>query len=202
MCGAIYKISSPETQDTMDKWLIFYVGVIGAIMPPLLAIGYLLVHQGLKAPEETPAAPPPPVSDIPAMPADYDDAAPTYIRDFSPSTAYETEADLTPTGPAPEDLVSAWLVDVDNSEQSYQLTKDKTELGRGQDNTYALPDETVSKRHIQVRHEGGQFILQDVGSTYGTLLNSIELEGRETLRDGDIITVGNTRLRFVDGGSL
>ena len=178
--------------------LIFYLGILGGILPPLLAAGYWITYKGMTAPVEAPA---------PAQPVtpnyyggDLDSAATEVEDDLPPD--YGLPADVRTYGAAPEpppELVPAWLVNVDTPQVSYQLRKGKTQFGRGPENDYPIPDDAVSKRHIVIRQDGSRFIIQDAGSSFGTLLNSIPVDGKETLQDGDIITIGNTRLRFKSG---
>jgi pSer/pThr/pTyr-binding forkhead associated (FHA) protein len=40
------------------------------------------------------------------------------------------------------------------------------------------------------------FAVADLGSTNGTKVNGLRIDGERTLSDGDIITVGGTHLRF------
>jgi pSer/pThr/pTyr-binding forkhead associated (FHA) protein len=36
----------------------------------------------------------------------------------------------------------------------------------------------------------------DLGSTNGTFVNGERLDGRQRLRDGDVVQIGDTELRF------
>ena len=69
-------------------------------------------------------------------------------------------------------------------------------IGRTPDCTVAVDDANVSRRHAEVRPSGTSFVVVDVGSTNGTRLNGLRLEGQGVLADGDIISVGSTHLRF------
>ena len=40
------------------------------------------------------------------------------------------------------------------------------------------------------------FVVVDLGSTNGTMVNGVKIAGEQRLRDGDIISVGSTHLRF------
>lgn len=56
----------------------------------------------------------------------------------------------------------------------------------------------VSRCHALLRREGHRLILQDLGSTNGTFVNERRLlpQHPETVRDGEIIRVGNLSLRI------
>ena len=69
-------------------------------------------------------------------------------------------------------------------------------IGRLPDCTIALPDANVSRKHTEIRPSGTAFVINDLGSTNGTKINGIRIEGERTLADGDIVSVGSTHLRF------
>ncbi len=69
-------------------------------------------------------------------------------------------------------------------------------IGRLPDCTIALPDANVSRKHTEVHHRGNAFVIVDLGSTNGTKINGMRIDGERTLSDGDIVSVGSTHLRF------
>jgi len=72
-------------------------------------------------------------------------------------------------------------------------------LGRNQSNLWVLPmDELVSGNHCRVIFEDGQWVLEDLGSTNGTLLNEKPVR-RSPLSHKDIVTVGGSQFRFTTG---
>ena len=56
-------------------------------------------------------------------------------------------------------------------------------------------DTNVSRRHASVARRGDQFIVTDLGSTNGTLLNGRRIQ-QSVLQAGDVLTVGTTKLTF------
>lgn len=68
-------------------------------------------------------------------------------------------------------------------------------IGRGSDNTVRLAERSVSRHHARVLAGGGPPILEDAGSSHGTLLDGRPLAGRATLRDGSAIALGDVTLR-------
>jgi hypothetical protein len=61
------------------------------------------------------------------------------------------------------------------------------------------PEAKVSRRHARVTRRGGQYFIEDLGSTNGTFVNRGRrlLPGdRQPLNDGDEIIIGKTFLRF------
>lgn len=73
-----------------------------------------------------------------------------------------------------------------------QITKDLTTLGRdpSMDITIAAAAAVVSRRHAEIKRENGQFVLVDLGSFNGTLLNDQRITTPTPLFDGDRIQLG------------
>jgi len=69
-------------------------------------------------------------------------------------------------------------------------------IGRLPDCTVPVNDANVSRRHAEVRAAAGNFAVVDLGSTNGTKVNGIRIQGEQLLNDGDIVSVGSTHLRF------
>jgi hypothetical protein len=70
-------------------------------------------------------------------------------------------------------------------------------LGRLPECTIPLNDANVSRRHSEVRPDGTAYLVRDLGSTNGTKVNGVRIELDHSLSDGDIISIGNTHVRFV-----
>lgn len=68
-------------------------------------------------------------------------------------------------------------------------------IGRARANDVVLDDSSVSSQHCRVRPEQGRFVLYDLKSTNGTLVNGRRVE-RHLLEEGDVIQVGETNLQF------
>jgi hypothetical protein len=78
------------------------------------------------------------------------------------------------------------------------LDKDKVTLGRLPACELALADSSVSRRHAEVRRGAhNTWLVADLGSTNGTKVNGLRIYSPRQLQDGDEITVGSTRVRFV-----
>ena len=70
-------------------------------------------------------------------------------------------------------------------------------LGRDRDCDLAVPDTTLSRRHLRFVRTADGWDAEDLGSRNGTLLNDKPLT-RARLRDGDVLHVGRNVLRFDD----
>jgi hypothetical protein len=67
-------------------------------------------------------------------------------------------------------------------------------IGRLPECAVVLGDTNISRRHAQVAMDDGAVVVSDLGSTNGTFVNGRRIT-RATVRPGDEITVGTTRLR-------
>lgn len=70
-------------------------------------------------------------------------------------------------------------------------------LGRDAENEIVLESKFVSKKHATVRYEGGQYVIEDLGSANGTRLNGAPVS-ISILTPGDSMEVGDQALRFID----
>lgn len=69
-------------------------------------------------------------------------------------------------------------------------------VGRMSECTVSLNDQNVSRRHAEIRADGSGFVVADLGSTNGTVVNGSRIRGELKLTDGDIIGFGSTYVRF------
>jgi hypothetical protein len=91
-----------------------------------------------------------------------------------------------------------WVLDSagEQVERVYELDQSVIVIGRRDDCTIVLPSSTVSRRHAQIRRQDDLFLLSDLGSTNGTLLNREPVIGEEQLGDRDEIAIGTYKLIF------
>jgi hypothetical protein len=77
------------------------------------------------------------------------------------------------------------------------LAKDQTTVGRAESCDLGLfGDPQVEKLHARVVLKGGRYHLADAGTDAGTYLNDQRVTQPAPLKDGDVIRVGRSRLRF------
>lgn len=82
---------------------------------------------------------------------------------------------------------------------TYPLLEQKLLIGRGEECQIALDDASVSRVHVEVlRTEHGLMIL-DQGSSNGLRINGADLPSA-MLRSGDVVELGDVRLKFVPAG--
>lgn len=80
----------------------------------------------------------------------------------------------------------------------FPLSDDAVVIGRAVDATLSIPDTSVSRRHVQLTRVPGGWSAADLGSGNGTQVNGETIEGEVRLHNGDVITIGDTELSFVD----
>lgn len=72
-------------------------------------------------------------------------------------------------------------------------------LGRSRECDVVLDDSSVSRRHAELRPQGSDWTIQDLGSTNGVRVNGRALRGVRVLRDGDRVELGSTEMHFEVG---
>lgn len=69
-------------------------------------------------------------------------------------------------------------------------------IGRHPQVDFVLDDHLVSRRHFRIFQQGGVWLMEDLGSTNGTLVNGQRV-ARQPLVDGDLLRAGSTEIQFV-----
>ena len=69
-------------------------------------------------------------------------------------------------------------------------------LGRSRDCDVVLDDGNVSRRHAEIRPQGDGWVINDLHSTNGVLVEGHRVQGSERLRGGERIEIGTSQLRF------
>ncbi len=82
------------------------------------------------------------------------------------------------------------------SGQHVPLADGTVTIGRLSESTIPLNDQNVSRRHAEIRPNREHFVVVDLGSTNGTMVNGVRIHGETVLSDGDIISFGSTYVRF------
>jgi sigma-B regulation protein RsbU (phosphoserine phosphatase) len=87
----------------------------------------------------------------------------------------------------------------DRAPDRFPLGRLRITLGRSARNDLCIPDPFASRVHAEVRREGEEYFLQDLGSANGTLYNGGSVEGTVPLTAGGRIQIGETEIVFDDG---
>lgn len=94
--------------------------------------------------------------------------------------------------PAPKPLVPHLEIDG----HPIALTSFPVVIGRGSDSDIRVDSKSISRKHVQILHQSGAFIVTDLGSTNGTMLNGTALHTPATLHDGSLLRLGDTSIFF------
>jgi len=76
-----------------------------------------------------------------------------------------------------------------------RLTDGVNSIGRHDDCQIRIRSSQVSRRHCQLFEEGNKLILRDLGSSNGTFVNGKRVLGQQTLKPGDVLTIGGVTLQ-------
>src|SRR6478752_9224053 len=87
----------------------------------------------------------------------------------------------------------------DRAAEHFQISRLRVTIGRSARNDLCIPDPFASRVHAEVRREGEEYFLQDLGSANGTLYNGGTVEGTVPLTPGGRIQIGETEIVFDDG---
>jgi len=83
--------------------------------------------------------------------------------------------------------------------KTYELKTDKTTIGRVDDNSFPIPEGSISSHHCEVHLKGGKVIVKDLGSTNGTFIGGKKVETEATLPAGKILRLGQVEIRLETG---
>jgi hypothetical protein len=165
-----------------------------------LAIGEFGIATRMAQPPAAQPAPPAPAPPLASPPAPAPLPTPTVPPPAPPAPPAEVggthvfaESELAPAPPLP--VIPSRSGALVLAGMRRQLDASTVVLGRAKECDLVIDDPSASRRHAEVRSENGDFWLVDLGSTNGTEVNGRRIE-RAKLESGDVITVGQTQLRF------
>lgn len=118
----------------------------------------------------------------PARPA----AAPKPPPAAKPAKRTRASSRATPTRVA--------IVDGPKKGTSVALSSLPVTIGRAQDSTIVIDDDYASNNHARLVPNGTTWMLEDLGSTNGTLLGNSKVSAAVAVKVGDRITVGRSVL--------
>ena len=80
--------------------------------------------------------------------------------------------------------------------QTWSLDRERIILGRHPDCDVVLEAAAVSRQHAQIIRDGDNFLLEDLHSRNGTIVNGERLQDRHLLHDGDRLRIGDLAFTF------
>jgi pSer/pThr/pTyr-binding forkhead associated (FHA) protein len=88
------------------------------------------------------------------------------------------------------------VVDVPLSGRSFALSSLPLTIGRAADSTIVINDDYVSSNHARLVPNGAAWILEDLGSTNGTVLDATKISAPTEVHAGSQIRIGRTVLEL------
>jgi two-component system, cell cycle response regulator len=106
--------------------------------------------------------------------------------------------------PGPERSTECCLVQIHGPELGKKYVLEETEftIGRDQNNHIVVDLDNVSRRHARIWTKQGKTFVEDLQSTNGTYLNDREVLQAQPLRSGDLVKVGGSIFKFLDGDNI
>ncbi|MBU3154230.1 FHA domain-containing protein [Clostridium estertheticum] len=74
---------------------------------------------------------------------------------------------------------------------------DQLSIGRKADNLLILGDKYVSSQHAKIYMKNTNYILQDLGSTNGTIMNNKAVKDTVYIKKGDVIKIGTSTFKVI-----
>src|SRR5277367_6634630 len=84
--------------------------------------------------------------------------------------------------------------------QSYELKVDRTTIGRVEDNTFPIPQASVSSHHCEIYLRGNDVVVKDLNSTNGTFINNQAVTTEAVLKPGQVLRLGQVEIRLDTAG--
>lgn len=94
-------------------------------------------------------------------------------------------------------MVTLVIENGERAGESLTLTRGPNLLGRAAECTVTLDHPTVSGRHCEILVSEFGVRVRDLGSSNGTLVDGVPVSPEADLRDGQVLTLGDLRLRAV-----
>lgn len=79
----------------------------------------------------------------------------------------------------------------------YRFDKDVMSIGRARDNDVVIENLSVSRNHARIKREGEEYILTDLNSANGSMVNGHRVS-KAAIRNNDILTIGKHNLVFLE----
>lgn len=109
--------------------------------------------------------------------------------------------DPPPKGkPARHEATYDWVLEVDSgplSGKRFGIEEDVI-VGRSSSCELTIPVLHISRRHMRFRIDDSGLLLEDLGSSNGTMLNGRDIEGPTLLHHHDMVEIPNVKIRILE----
>src|SRR6267142_3598391 len=93
------------------------------------------------------------------------------------------------------------LLSAGMSGRTHELKVDKTTIGRVDDNTFQIPEPSVSSHHCEIFLRGSDVVVHDLNSTNGTYVNG-EKVTESVIKPGQVLRLGQIEMRLETDSTL
>lgn len=93
------------------------------------------------------------------------------------------------------------IIEEDGSRREYTLEDSPVVVGRDVNCEIPIRDTMASRRHCEIRREGSIFVVEDLKSSNGTLVNG-QTARQSLLQPGDVIRIGEVTIAFRDEADI
>jgi hypothetical protein len=116
---------------------------------------------------------------------------------FGISSFTARRARLAEEGEPGDQPVYGWLDMLDGNASRYPLQTTNVRIGRHRDNDICLMNDSISRRHAVLHFDADKrtFVITDLGGGNGVIVNKVKQQSHD-LNDGDLVELGEVRLRF------
>jgi hypothetical protein len=175
--------ADPEPEPSLD-WRIWLLVAAGASLALLVLIWLVVSRQSGREGEEEILA-------SVVEPEAHSAGATPNVVDTDSGDATRAVREPATASPA-----MAYIFRADVASEPYVVRGSRVRIGRSGDNDLILSHDSVSRVHAEVhRTRRGVFAIRDAGSLNKVRVNGAEVDNAD-LRDGDLIQLGDTCLRF------
>jgi len=118
--------------------------------------------------------------------------------DYWEDTLATLEQAFQPTaGPSGTQVNRVLIASDAQGNLKFPLNRDVITIGRKSDNDIHIHSRYISRYHARVVSDATGSVIEDLGSANGLLVNTQQTR-RHLLKSGDLITLGQTQLKFID----
>lgn len=96
-------------------------------------------------------------------------------------------------------MANITVIHPNGNTDTFSASRLRTTIGRSARSDVCIPDAFASRLHAEIRQEGDNFWLVDLGSANGTRLNGLQVNGTVPLFTGGEVQIGETRIIFDNG---
>ncbi len=107
----------------------------------------------------------------------------------------------SPEGTTKPGLVLLYAPNLEQFQAAYVFDAPALIIGRDASNPVCVPEQAVSRQHARISYRGTRWILTDLGSRNGTMVDGTFVNGEIELEHLHEIRVGDAIFKFVEGGS-